>query len=333
MHIVAIGGSDAGISAALRARELDPTVDVTVVVADGYPNFSICGIPYYFSGDVAPGSLSRTAPTPTWKRPGCVCGSTPSPPTSTCAGQRLTVRDGGGESDIAYDELIVGTGALPSHAGISGLDSLGPDDGVHVMHSMGDTFALDGHLTEREPRTAIIIGAGYVGLEMAEGFTGRGIHVTQLQRGSEVLSTLDPELASIVHDELVEHGVTVHTNTTVRAVEKTGCRTDCPRRARGSGSRAHRRSRPRCRGRSTEHLAARARGRDARRRARGRRRRADAHRHPACLRRRRRRRHPPPPARCHLPAARHDRAQAGPHRRRERPRRACPSPAQWAPRS
>ena len=53
-HLAIIGGSDAGISAALRARELDPTTDVTVVVADEYPNFSICGIPYYFSGDVTP---------------------------------------------------------------------------------------------------------------------------------------------------------------------------------------------------------------------------------------------------------------------------------------
>ena len=67
MHIVAIGGSDAGISAALRARELDPTVDVTVVVADRYPNYSICGIPYYFSGDVAPVAVAR-APHP--RRPG-----------------------------------------------------------------------------------------------------------------------------------------------------------------------------------------------------------------------------------------------------------------------
>jgi NADPH-dependent 2,4-dienoyl-CoA reductase/sulfur reductase-like enzyme len=52
MHLVAIGGSDAGISAALRARELDPSAEVTVVVADAYPNFSICGIPYYISGEV-----------------------------------------------------------------------------------------------------------------------------------------------------------------------------------------------------------------------------------------------------------------------------------------
>ena len=63
MHLVAIGGSDAGISAALRARELDPAVDVTVVVADAYPNYSICGIPYYFSGDVAPLAVAR-APHP-----------------------------------------------------------------------------------------------------------------------------------------------------------------------------------------------------------------------------------------------------------------------------
>ena len=52
MHLVAVGGSDPGISAALRARELDPTAEVTVVVADAYPNFSICGIPYYVSGEV-----------------------------------------------------------------------------------------------------------------------------------------------------------------------------------------------------------------------------------------------------------------------------------------
>src|SRR3546814_15796459 len=63
MHIIAIGGSDAGISAALRARELDPSVDVTVVVADAYPNFSICGIPYYISGGVTPWqSLAHRTP-------------------------------------------------------------------------------------------------------------------------------------------------------------------------------------------------------------------------------------------------------------------------------
>ncbi|HWI30689.1 MAG TPA: FAD-dependent oxidoreductase [Microbacterium sp.] len=221
MHLVAIGGSDAGISAALRARELDPSVDVTVVVADAYPNYSICGIPYYFSGDVHPWQSLAHRTHADLEATGMRLRLDTLATEIDVAGQRLTVRDATGESSIAYDELIVGTGALPAFAGIRGLDQLGPGDGVHVIHSMGDTFALDEHLAHRAPRTAIIIGAGYVGLEMAEGFTARGIRVTQLQRGREVLSTLDPELAAAVHAELLEHGVDVHTDTTVTAVEKT----------------------------------------------------------------------------------------------------------------
>lgn len=222
MHLVAIGGSDAGISAALRARELDPTVDVTVVVADAYPNYSICGIPYYFSGDVHPWQSLAHRTHADLEATGMQLRLDTLATDIDMVSRQLGVVDATGRASvIPYDELIVSTGALPQHAGIVGLDDLGPADGVHVLHSMRDTFALDDDLIQREPRTAIIIGAGYVGLEMAEGLTGRGIRVTQLQRGPEVLSTLDPELSSIVRAELVAHGVDVHTRTTVRAVEKT----------------------------------------------------------------------------------------------------------------
>lgn len=221
MHIVAIGGSDAGISAALRARELDPTADVTVMVADEYPNYSICGIPYYFSGEVRPWQSLAHRTHADLEATGMQLRLNTLATRIDAGRRRLTVHGVGGESEIGYDELIVGTGALPTFAGIAGVGELGPDDGVHVLHSMGDTFALERNLAERDPRTAVIIGAGYVGLEMAEGFRARGMRVIQLQRGPEVLSTLDPELSSLVHDELVEHGVEVHTNTTVKSVEKT----------------------------------------------------------------------------------------------------------------
>lgn len=221
-HLAIIGGSDAGISAALRARELDPTTDVTVAVADEYPNFSICGIPYYFTGEVQPWQSLAHRTSADLEATGMTLR------LNTCAtkidvtGQRLEVRTAAGKTEqIAYDELIVGTGALPSHAGITGLDRLTPADGVHVIHSMGDTFALDRDLTTRQPETAIIVGAGYVGLEMAEAFMARGMRVTQLQRGPEVLSTLDPELGALVHAELGAHGVEVVTNTTVSGIEKT----------------------------------------------------------------------------------------------------------------
>ncbi|HBS07632.1 MAG TPA: CoA-disulfide reductase, partial [Microbacterium sp.] len=221
-HLIAIGGSDAGISAALRARELDPTTDVTVVVADEYPNFSICGIPYYFTGEVAPWQSLAHRTSADLEATGMRLRLNTFATGIDVAGQRLTVRTPDGIfEDLAYDELIVGTGALPSHAGIAGLDALTPEDGVHVIHSMGDTFALDHDLTTRQPQSAIIVGAGYVGLEMAEAFITRGMQVTQLQRGPEVLSTLDPELGALVRDELTTHGVEVVTGSTVTGIEKT----------------------------------------------------------------------------------------------------------------
>ena len=221
MHLVAIGGSDAGISTALRARELDPSVDVTVVVADAYPNFSICGIPYYFSREVQPWQSLAHRTHADLEATGMNLRLDTLATSINVDGRTLTVRDAAGTaSTIAYDELMVGTGASPSTAGIAGLDQLGPDDGVHLLHSMGDTFALERYLDEHQPETAIIVGAGYVGLEMAEALTVRGLHVTQLQRGPEVLSTLDPELGSLVREELTRHGVDVHTGIRVEAVTR-----------------------------------------------------------------------------------------------------------------
>ncbi|GAB3148168.1 FAD-dependent oxidoreductase [Microbacterium neimengense] len=221
MHLVAIGGSDAGISTALRARELDPSVDVTVIVADAYPNFSICGIPYYFSREVQPWQSLAHRTHADLEATGMNLRLNTLATSIDVDGRTLTVRDAAGtESTIAYDELMVGTGASPSTASISGLDHLGPDDGVHLLHSMGDTFTLERYLDEHQPETAIIVGAGYVGLEMAEALTVRGLHVTQLQRGPEVLSTLDPELGSLVRNELTRHGVDVLTGTRIEAVTR-----------------------------------------------------------------------------------------------------------------
>lgn len=221
-HLIAVGGSDAGISAALRARELDPATDVTVVVADEYPNFSICGIPYYFTGEVRPWQSLAHRTAADLEATGMNLRLNTLATGIDVAERRLTVRTpDGGTEELPYDELIVATGALPSRAGITGLDTLTPEDGVHVMHSMGDTFALDRFLDQRQPSSAIIVGAGYVGLEMAEAFITRGMSVTQLQRGPEVLSTLDPELGALVHAELAGHGVEVTTNTTVTGVQRT----------------------------------------------------------------------------------------------------------------
>jgi NADPH-dependent 2,4-dienoyl-CoA reductase/sulfur reductase-like enzyme len=221
MHLVAIGGSDAGISAALRARELDPATDVSVVVADAYPNFSICGIPYYISGEVTHWRNLAHRTYADLEATGMQLHLDSLVTDINVAGQTLAIRKAdGAETTLAYDELVVGTGALPVRPPIEGLDVLGAEDGVHLLHSMGDTFALTASLERIKPAKALIVGAGYVGLEMAEGLTTRGVAVTQVEMLPEVLPTVDAELGALVRAELTHHGVHVETRTTVTRISR-----------------------------------------------------------------------------------------------------------------
>ncbi len=224
MHLVMIGGSDAGISAALRARELDPSADVTVVVADTYPNFSICGIPYYVSGEVTHWRNLAHRTVADLEATGMALRLDTTAQRIDVPGRKLQVTGRGGADElIAYDKLIIGTGAVPVQppiAGLTGPGALGPDDGVHVLHTMGDTFAVMRTLEETSAATAVIIGAGYVGLEMADALIARGLAVTQIEQLPEVLATVDAQLGALVHAELAAQGVEVLTRTTARQISK-----------------------------------------------------------------------------------------------------------------
>jgi NADPH-dependent 2,4-dienoyl-CoA reductase/sulfur reductase-like enzyme len=221
MHLVMIGGSDAGISAALRVREIDPSADVTVVLADAYPNFSICGIPYYISGEVshwrnlAHRTIADLEATGMTLRPDTIVRQ-----IDVSRRKLLVTAPGGAEDLISYDKLVIGTGAVPVRPPIAGLEDFGPADGVHQLHTMGDTFAVMQTLEERRPASAVIVGAGYIGLEMAEALTTRGLSVTQIEQLPEVLPTVDHELGALVHAELAGHGLTVRTGTTVQRISQ-----------------------------------------------------------------------------------------------------------------
>ena len=326
MHLVMIGGSDAGISAALRARELDPAAEVTVVLADAYPNFSICGIPYYVSGEVTHWRNLAHRTIADLEAAGMRLRLDTTARRIDVPGRKLLVTGPGGEELLAYDKLVVGTGAVPVRPPIAGLDALGPDDGVHLLHSMGDTFAVMRTLDQASPASAVIVGAGYIGLEMADALTVRGLQVTQMEQLPEVLPTVDPALGALVHAELASRGVEVLTGTTVRAISRA-----VPGRAgrlevaatAPDGSVVTRTAdmilvvvgvRPETALAAERRRRARRQGRD-----RGRPRHADEL--ARCVRRRGLRRHPPPAARGDVPAAGHHSAQAGPGRRGERARR------------
>ncbi|MEV1321481.1 FAD-dependent oxidoreductase [Micromonospora arborensis] len=224
-RLLVIGGSDAGISAGLRAREIDPTAEVTLLVADAYPNFSICGIPYHVSGDVPDWrSLAHRSSDDLDKAGLRVRLNHRATAIDAGAHTVTATTPDGSTTTLDYDRLVIGTGAVAVRPPIAGLDTLGPGDGVHTLHTMGDTFALLQSVQQRRARSAVIVGAGYIGLEMAEALTTRGLQVTLIEQVNQVMPTIDPELAQPLAEHLRGQGVTVRCGTRVRAVTADGDR-------------------------------------------------------------------------------------------------------------
>src|ERR1700758_3605543 len=125
MHVVMIGGSDAGISAALRARELDPAAEITVILEDAYPNFSICGIPYYVSGEVTHWRNLAHRTIGDLEATGMRLRLDTTARRIDGAGRKLAVTGpDGAEELIGYDQLVIGTGAVPVRPPITGLAEL-----------------------------------------------------------------------------------------------------------------------------------------------------------------------------------------------------------------
>lgn len=216
-HLLAVGGSDAGIAAALRARELDPSADVTVILADEFPNYSICGIPYWVSGDVASQGALAHRSTGDLEAAGIQLMTSTRAVGIDVAGRRVHVLHEGASRSVSYDELIIGTGARPKVP--AGLSAGRP--GVHPLHTMKDAEVVVKAVQALNPGARVaVIGAGYIGLEMADALVAQGMEVTLVQRGAEVLSALDAGLGSLVTAELRAHGVAVATKTTVHKIEE-----------------------------------------------------------------------------------------------------------------
>ena len=172
--LVVIGGSDAGISASIRARELSPDTEVTLILADRYPNFSICGLPFYLSGEVSDWKTLAHRTADEIEKNGIrlvpdhrVTAIIPDrkrfwPPT-------LEGRSG----VFPYDKLVIATGGVSLVPNLPGIDL----PGVFFLRWMADSFAFQEFLTTRRPASIVVIGGGYIGMEMADAMIRRGLSV------------------------------------------------------------------------------------------------------------------------------------------------------------
>ena len=214
-----IGGSDAGISAALRARELAPEWHVTVAVADGYPNFSICGIPYFLSREVPKPENLAHRKAPDIQSLGVELLLEHKVERIDPSAHRVMVRGlDGAPSEHGYEKLVIATGACSIRPPIAGLDL----PGVFLLRWMGDTLAFEDYLTSRSPKHVLIVGGGYIGLEMAEALTRRGIVVTIVEMTRSVMTTIDSDLGQLVGAELERNGVRVRAGQAISSITAEG---------------------------------------------------------------------------------------------------------------
>lgn len=214
MRIVIVGGVAGGASAAARARRLSESARITLIERGEYVSFANCGLPYHIGG-VIPERAKLLVQTP----------------ESLYASFRIDVRvkteavridrerkelivknvTSGIEENIPYDKLILSPGAEAVRPPIAGSDN----GRVRVLRSMSDMDAIIKILDEQKPGNAVVVGGGYIGLEMAEALKERKIGVSLVEMTAQVMGPIDQEMAAPVHQQLRLHGVDLRLETSV----------------------------------------------------------------------------------------------------------------------
>lgn len=204
-----IGGDAAGMSAASQARRLRGPDELEIVAFErgNFASYSACGIPYWVGGDVTDRDR-LVARTPEEHRERDIDLRMRTEVTEIdVAGGRVRSRelDTGTEAWTSYDKLVIATGARPVRPDLPGIDA----PGVHGVQTLDDGQALLDTLERSRGRRAVVVGAGYIGVEMAEALINRGYEVTVVNRGKEPMSTLDPDMGRLVHTAMEGLGITM----------------------------------------------------------------------------------------------------------------------------
>jgi len=216
-RLVVIGGDAAGMSAASQAKRLRPEdLDVVAFERGHYTSYSACGIPYWVAGQVQPRDRLIARSAQEHRRRGIDVRLRSEVHEIDLAAQEVAVSelDTGRTYRLGFDHLVVATGAVPVRPKLPGVDATG----VYGVQTLDDGEALLGAL-ENKPRSAVVVGGGYIGIEMAEAMVRRGVPVTVVDRAPEPMATLDPDMGRLVREKMTQFGVEVRAGTTVEGFD------------------------------------------------------------------------------------------------------------------
>ena len=218
-RVVIIGGDAAGMSAASQLRRIRPEVEIIVLEKGPQTSYAACGIPYYVAGLIeSPEKLVARSPE-TFREKYNIEARTLHEATEILpASHEVEVRDHRENRTyrLSYSRLLVATGALPVKPPVPGIDA----EGIFGVNTLDSGIALRKELEKREIRHAVVIGGGYIGLEIAEAFhCHRGLDVSLVEKAGHVMGTLDPDMGALVSEAVRDVGIALFLEETLLGFE------------------------------------------------------------------------------------------------------------------
>ncbi len=213
-QLVVIGGVAAGMSAASGAKRVKPGMEVLVFEKDSYISYGLCSVPYFISDDVKEfKDLISLTPEEAEIERGIRVFTCHEVLKIDVKEKSVLVksRASGEELPIRFDKLVIATGGLPVKPPLPGIDL----DHVFTIRTLDDGINIKKYIDRQGPSRAVIVGGGYIGMEMCESFRKRGLDVTVIERTDRVLGTMNSEIAEVVEKEIAAKGVIFHRETSV----------------------------------------------------------------------------------------------------------------------
>ena len=219
MKVVIVGGVAGGATAAARIRRLDEQAEIIVFERSGYISYANCGLPYYI-GDVITDADDLTLQTPEsfWKRFRIAMKVHQEVTAIHPERKAVTVRnlETGAVFDECYDKLLLSPGAQPTQPKLPGIGI----DKLFTLRTVEDTFRIKEYINQYHPRSVVLAGGGFIGLELAENLRQIGMDVTIVQRPKQLMNPFDPDMAAFLHAEMRKHGIHLAMGYTVEGFEE-----------------------------------------------------------------------------------------------------------------